>query len=308
MSFASLCKEELMKKKRNAIENKALILGMILSGAKISDAEFVFSSVSEAISKYLIFLLKRVYQYQATVTEGKIQSSKFLHTYNVECSGALKIIEDLEVHNFGEFKEEIKNNDNLASAYLCGAFLARGSVNDPETSKYHFEITLDDPKNTMFVQQVMNERDFNAKIIKRRNRLVLYLKEAEKIVDIIRFIGASNQAFAYEDLRIERDFNNSINRIINCEVANEQKTISAAREQLKYIKYLEYNYPLEKIDPKILTVMKVRQDNPEASLVELMEILENEYGQKISKPGLSHRFAKIKELAVEHNKNKKSDN
>ena len=96
MSFASLCKEELMKKKRNAIENKALILGMILSGAKISDAEFVFSSVSEAISKYLVFLLKRVYQYQATVTEGKIQSSKFLHTYNVECSGALKIMEDLD--------------------------------------------------------------------------------------------------------------------------------------------------------------------------------------------------------------------
>ena len=308
MSFASLCKEELMKRKRNLIENKALILGMILSGAKISEAEFVFSSVNEDISNYFVFLLKRVYQYNASVVEDKIQSNKFLHTYNVSCSGAMNIMEDLEVHNFGEFKKQIEESDNLASAYLCGAFLARGSVNDPETSKYHFEITLDNPKNATFVQHIMNTRNFNAKIIKRRNRLVLYLKEAEKIVDIIRFIGANTQAFLYEDLRIERDFNNSINRIINCEVANEQKTIQAAREQLKYIKYLEYNYPLEKIDPKILTVMKVRQDNPEASLVELMEILETEYGQKISKPGLSHRFAKIKELAIEHNKNKKSDN
>ena len=308
MSFASLCKEELMKRKRNLIENKALILGMILSGAKISEAEFVFSSVNEDISNYFVFLLKRVYQYNASVVEDKIQSNKFLHTYNVSCSGAMNIMEDLEVHNFGEFKQQIEESDNLASAYLCGAFLARGSVNDPETSKYHFEITLDNPKNATFVQHIMNTRNFNAKIIKRRNRLVLYLKEAEKIVDIIRFIGANTQAFLYEDLRIERDFNNSINRIINCEVANEQKTIQAAREQLKYIKYLEYNYPLEKIDPKILTVMKVRQDNPEASLVELMEILETEYGQKISKPGLSHRFAKIKELAIEHNKNKKSDN
>ena len=69
-------------------------------------------------------------------------------------------------------------------------------------------------------------------------------------------------------------------------------------EQIKYIKYLEYNYPLEKIDPKILMLMKVRQDNPEASLVELIEILDTEYGQKLSKPGLSHRFAKIKELAI----------
>lgn len=304
MSFASLCKEELMKRKRNVIENKALILGMLLSGAKISEDQFVFSSVSEPICKYLVFLLKRVYKYEPQIEEGKIQSSKFLHTYNVIGSGALNILEELEVHNFGEFKQQIIESDNLSSAYLCGAFLARGSVNDPETSKYHFEITLEDAKNTTFVQHIMNERDFNSKIIKRRNKLVVYLKEAEKIVDIIRFIGATNQAFLYEDLRIERDFNNSINRIINCEVANEQKTLTAANEQLKYIKYLEYNYPLEKIDPRILTVMKVRQDNPEASLVELIEILDTEYGQKISKPGLSHRFAKIKELAIEHNKNK----
>ena len=304
MSFASLCKEELMKKKRNAIENKALILGMLLSGAKITEGEFTFSSVSEPISRYLIFLLKRVYKYNVDIEEADLQSSKFLHTYNVVCKGAMHILEDLEAHNFGEFKSQVEENDNLAAAYLCGAFLARGSVNDPETSKYHFEITLDDAKNATFVQHIMNKRDFNSKIIRRRNRLVVYLKEAEKIVDVIRFIGAANQAFAYEDVRIERDFHNSINRIINCEVANEQKSLSAAREQLRYIKYLEYNYPLEKIDHKILTVMKVRQDNPEASLVELIEILDTEYGQKISKPGLSHRFAKIKELAIEHNKNK----
>ena len=192
MSFASLCKEELMKKKRNQLENKALILGMILSGAKVSEAEFTFSSVSEGIAKYLVFLLKRVYKYNANIEEANIQSSKFLHTYNVVCSGALNILEDLEVHNFGEFKKQIEESDNLAAAYICGAFLARGSVNDPETSKYHFEITLDDPKNVTFVQHVMNERNFNAKIIKRRNRLVLYLKEAEKIVDIIRFIGAES--------------------------------------------------------------------------------------------------------------------
>ena len=165
MSFASLCKEELMKKKRNVLENKALILGMILSGAKISEAEFTFSSVSEAISKYFLFLLKRVYQYNANITEDKIQSSKFLHTYNVEVPGALNIMEDLEVHNFGEFKKQIEESDNLASAYLCGAFLARGSVNDPETSKYHFEITLDDPKNATFVQHIMNTRNFNSKIL-----------------------------------------------------------------------------------------------------------------------------------------------
>jgi DNA-binding protein WhiA len=304
MSFASDCKEELMTKKKNVLENKALILGMLLSGSKFSEDGFLFSSTSEAISKYLVFLLKRIYKYSPEIVEENLQSQAFLHSYEVDGKASMHILEDLEVHTNGEFKQQIKGSQNLVSAYISGAFLARGSVNDPQTSKYHFEITLDDPKNALFVQQIMNNFDFNAKIIKRRNRIVVYLKDAEKIVDMIRFMGANNQAFHYEDIRIERDFNNSINRIINCEVANEQKTLSAAKEQIKYIKYLEYNYPLEKIDPKILTVMKVRLDNPEASLVELIEILRDEYGQTISKPGLSHRFAKIKELAVEHNKNR----
>lgn len=307
MSFASDCKDELMTIKRNAIENKALILGMLVSGSKIVENEFTFTSTNLPISKYLIFLLNRVYKYQAEIEENDLQSSNFLHKYEVNCRGALNIIEELEVTHFGEFKRQIKESQNLSSAYLCGTFLARGSVNDPETTKYHFEITLDDAKNAMFVQQIMNNYDLNAKIIKRRNKLVVYIKDAEKIVDVLRFIGANKNCFHYEDVRIERDFNNSINRIINCEVANEQKTLSAANEQLKYIKYLEYNYPLEKLDPKILTVMKVRLDNPEASLIELIEILKEEYGQSISKPGLSHRFAKIKDIAIEHKRNKNND-
>lgn len=306
MSFASECKAELMTIKRNILENKALILGMLVSGAKISENEFTFTSTKDTIANYLIFLLNRVYKYSASLEECDVQSQTFLHKYAVNCTGCLNIMDDLEVHHLGEFKKEIKESRNLSAAYLCGAFLARGSVNDPETTKYHFEITLDDTKNAMFVQQIMNIYELNAKIIRRRNKLVVYIKDAEKIVDVLRLIGANKNCFHYEDVRIERDFNNSINRIINCEVANEQKTLSAANEQLKYIKYLEYNYPLEKLDPKILTVMKVRQDNPEASLVELIEILERDYGQHISKPGLSHRFAKIKDLALEHKRNKES--
>lgn len=304
MSFALECKQEMMTNKRSVLENKALILGMLVSGAKMSYDDFTFYSTNKSISEYLIFLLERVYKFKANIEEKDIQSHSFLHKYEVNCMGAFNIIEELEVHHFGEFKKQIKDSQNLCSAYLCGAFLARGSVNDPETTKYHLEITLDDAKNATFVQQIMNVYGLNAKIIKRRNKLVVYIKDAEKIVDILRMMGANKNCFHYEDVRIERDFNNSINRIINCEVANEQKTLSAANEQLKYIKYLEYNYPLEKLDPKILTVMKVRQDNPEASFVELIDILFNEYGQHISKPGLSHRFAKIKEIALEHMRNR----
>ena len=303
MSYALECKSELMTIKRTIEENKALLLGMILSGAQITGNNVTFSSTNEAIINYYAFLLKRVYKLVGEVKEGVIQSKKFLSSYEISLELSNEIIDELEIHSSGDFKKQICENQKMASAYLCGAFLARGSVNDPNTSNYHFEITLNEAFHAVFVQHLMNEYNFNSKIVKRRNKLVVYVKEAEIIVDILRLMGANKNAFHYEDLRIERDFNNSINRVINCEVANEQKSLSAAREQLRYIKYLEYNYPLEKLDPKILTLMKVRKDNPEASLVELIKILDEEYGEIISKPGLSHRFAKIKIIAIEHYNN-----
>ena len=303
MSFASDCKDELMTKKRNVIENKALILGMLLSGAKLYEGGFTFSAANEKITQYLIFLLKRVYKYEVMIEESNIQSKSFLHKYEVNCHGALHILEDLEIQSYGDLKNQIKETHNLGAAFLCGAFLARGSVNDPETTKYHFELALYDAKNATYIQQVINNFDLNSKIVKRKNKLIVYIKDAEKIVDILRIMGANKSCFHYEDIRIERDLHNSINRIINCELANEQKTLSAANDQLKYIKYLEYNYPLQELDPKLLTVMKARLDHPDASLNELLEFLRDEYGHIISKPGLSHRFAKIKEIANEHKKN-----
>lgn len=302
MSFALECKEELMTIKRNANENIALLLGMVISGAKTEDEKLCFRASNLEVTNYLLFLIKRLYGYDLKYFEEDIQSEKFLHTYQVCVSEVKELMTILaQLHSY---QEQIKKDVNLISAYLGGAFLARGSVNDPISSKYHFEITVDNPNNAMFIQQILNEYEFNAKITRRRTRLVIYIKDAEKIVDVLRLIKVKKQAFHYEDIRIERDFNNSINRVINCEVANAQKSLEAANEQLKYIKYLEYNYPLEKLDPKLLTLMKIRKDNPEATLVELIEIYARDYGETISKPGLSHRFAKLKSLAIEHKKNR----
>lgn len=304
MSFALSCKEELMTVKRSAVENKALILGMVTAGGSILEEGIIFSSSNIDVSNYLIFLINRIYKIKLNINEKDIQSASFMHMFEVLIPNVDNIVEEFILDNILDFKEEIRASQALTSAFLCGAFIARGSVNDPNTSKYHFEISLDDGKNAVFIQQILNINEFNAKLIKRRNRFVIYVKDAEKIVDILRLIKANKNAFHYEDIRIERDFNNSINRVINCEVANEEKAVAAAREQLRYIKYLEYNYPLEKLNQKLLMAMKARKENPEATLLELIDILKEEYGEIISKPGLCHRFAKLKELAIEHNKNK----
>jgi len=299
MSFALDCKNEIMKK--DGLDNKAVLMGMCISSSSLENNIIKFSSANKDIIDYYSKLFQKLYGIESLIKENE-RSSNIIKSYVCETKVTDDIIKELELLDFGSAKSKIENSELLQTSYLSGAFIAKGSVNDPNTTKYHFEISLSDSKNATFVLRIVNHFNLNAKIIKRRNRFVVYIKDAEAIVDFLRYIGATSSAFHYEDVRIERDFNNSINRLMNCEIANEQKTIEAANEQLKHINYLFYNYPLENLDPKLLTIMKARRDNPDASLVELMEILNTKYGDKISKPGLSHRFAKLKEIAVNYYK------
>ena len=183
--------------------------------------------------------------------------------------------------------------------------MARGSVNDPAKSDYHLEIATRSNDEAIYIQHLMNLYDLNAKLSKRRNDLIIYIKEVSKIADFLRIIGISQMVFKFEEIQIQREFKNDLNRKVNSEIANEIKTLSAAKAQLLNIQYLEYNYPLEKMDPKILLIMKVRKDNPEASFKELLDILNNYYGEKITKSGLNHRFIKIKEMVEELKTQKK---
>lgn len=305
MSYANNVKSELMAIKKNRLECKAFLYGMLLN-AKCNETTISFVVGNEEVGEYYEFLIHKLFP--KTKIEKSVEHLNVLtqNTYDIKD-------EDYTISNFfdlfnihSSFRDEIINNNKLIQNFLAGAFVTRGSVNDPSGSNYHFELSFDNSNTAIYVQKMINIYDFNAKIIKRRKNLIVYIKEAEKIVDLLRIMGSKKEAFNYEDVRIERDFNNSINRIMNCEIANEEKTLKAAKEQLKYILYLEYNYPLEKLDHKLLLVMKVRKDNMEASLNELVAIIKEVYDIDISKPGLSHRFSKIKELAVEHAKERKN--
>ncbi len=103
----------------------------------------------------------------------------------------------------------------------------------------------------------------------------------------------------YEHVIITKEIKANVKRTINLDIANQDKTNASSLEQMKYIKYLEYNYPLERLDSKILMVMKIRKDYPEHSLTQLLDIIHDEYDPKLTKSGLNHRFRKIKEMAKE---------
>lgn len=187
----------------------------------------------------------------------------------------------------------------LKRAFLRAAFLVAGSVNHPNKSEYHLEIYTTNKEQIIFIQQLMNSFDLNAKITIRRKGYIVYLKEAQSISDMLQLMGATNAVFMFEDLRIKRDFNNSINRIINIELANEKKAVSAANDQINDIEIIEKYLFEHNVDNRLQKVMDLRKKHPLSSLSELQQIYEEEYDEKISKSGIYHRFEKIKQMAIE---------
>ena len=182
-------------------------------------------------------------------------------------------------------------------AYLRGVFLCCGSINDPKTSRYHMELLIASPDEAVFVQKLLNIFDLNAKILNRDKGYMIYLKEAEKISDYIKILGAHNAVMYFEDVRIYREQKNKTNRLNNCEQANIDKVVATATGQLEQIRIIEETSSTDLLDDKTKETLEYRKKYPEASLKELSEIISLETGKSITKSGLNHRLRKIKELA-----------
>ena len=301
MSFAKIVKEELSQLNTTNEEQLAELSAMfdLASELSISNHEQTlwFKSNNPTVSRRFLTMLKRQYKIENTLLTKK--QGNFKKGYQI----ALGVKESLEQIKFehGIFNDDdqsdlLTQSPETKLGYLRGAFLTSGSVNDPKTAEYHLEIYGDNSDVILKIQQLMNLFDLNAKITKRRKGFIVYLKDASNIEDFLRLIGASDTVFEYEDIRIKRDFNNSINRILNCEIANEKKTIVAANQQIKDIELiLKYRVPLNE---KLQQVVDLRLQNPDASLNELIESFEATYQETITKSGLNHRFKKLSEIAL----------
>ena len=186
-----------------------------------------------------------------------------------------------------------------ARAFLAGIFLSGGSVNNPETSNYHLELSVDEEEYALYIQELMNYFNLNAKMTKRRNKYLVYLKSAEKIGDFLRAIGASQSVMNFESTRIDRSMSNTVNRWNNCDIANEVKSMASSNKQLEDISIIEMFMGLDMLDEKTRTVALVRKKYPDYTLNELCVAYQEETGLSISKSGLHHRFKKISDQAAE---------
>jgi DNA-binding protein WhiA len=177
-------------------------------------------------------------------------------------------------------------------AYLRGAFLAGGSISNPE-GNYHLEIIASDKVLASDLCQIFHNFGLNAKISRRKKFQVVYLKESDHIFDFLALIGAHQAVLEFENIRILKEMRNQVNRIVNCETANLNKTVDAAVRQLENIRLIERTIGLKALPENLQEIARLRLEFPDSSLKELGEHLQ----PKVSKSGVNHRLRKIDEIA-----------
>lgn len=280
MSFSSEVKKELTKQISKSRHCQLAELAALLdfSGREMVEGEtrfLSFESENEELVRKYFTLVRKTYNIRACITnvEEKQITENLFH-------------EDLTVKN------SYIQNSCCKRAFIRGAFLASGSMSDPEKS-YHFEIVCSDKKKAQQLQEVINTFGAEAKIVPRKRSYVVYLKEGEQIVDVLNIMGAPVALMNLENVRILKEMRNSVNRKVNCETANIHKTVSAAVKQLEDIRYIQERTGLDHLTPQLQEMAYVRLEYPDAALKELGTYLDPPVG----KSGVNHRLRKLSMIA-----------
>ena len=303
MSFASEMKNELTRIEVDKENAKAELSALIrMNGAlSLSNQQFVINVQTEnaTIARRIYSLIKKVFNVEVEILVRKKMKLKKNNIYICRTKmRSREILHDLGILKEGVFTHDIDadmiKDDEMRRSYLRGAFLAGGSVNNPETSSYHLEIYSLYESHSEGLTNLMNYYDLNAKHIERKKGSITYLKEAERISDFLSLIGGYQALLKFEDVRIVRDMRNSVNRLVNCETANLNKTVSAAMRQVENIKLIDQEIGLDNLPDRLREIAKLRVDNQEISLKELGEMVST---GTISKSGVNHRLRKLNELA-----------
>ena len=304
MSFTATVKDEVSKLDVSETEKISELSAIVQNNDYSNGIKIV--TENNAVARLVYSLFKDLFNVYAKVSvkRGYNYNKNMLYTLEVK-SKTDEILKTLGI--VGKIPENfIYADESLLLAYLKCLFLTKASVNDPKTSRYHLEFNLDSFEYAEFIQKCLNHFGLNSKLLHREHRFVVYIKEAEKISDFLRIIGATKAVLYYEDIRIYRDHKNMTNRLNNCEQANVDKIIVTANEQVKDIELLKKMDVYDLLNDKEKEVAFYRVKYPDASLLELSQIISMETGNKITKSGVYHRLNKIKDLAFKLKK--KSEN
>lgn len=302
MSFTTTIKEEISRIENTSSQTISELSGFLRNNGTCTDTTIDLITENATVAKRIYQLMKERYDVSCEIETRKSMNFSKNNLYLIMINEKVNIIlKDLSIVNEKGIFLEVPDNYIVDSeedirAYLRGAFLSKGSINDPKTARYHLEFLIDEKEEADFISNLLNNFELNSKVLNRDKGYMVYVKEAEKIGDFLRIISANNAVLYYEDIRIYRDHKNMTNRLNNCEQANTDKIVETATRQIEDIEYLKENIGLDLLDDKTKEAVDYRMKYPESSLLELSEIISYETGKPITKSGLNHRFRKIRDL------------
>lgn len=295
MTFTTKLKEEISKLDNNEIEQRSIIDGFLRYNSVINN-EITITLENASVTRFIYKLIKEVFKISPKVTIRIQKRFRIKQIYILEINEKIDLIKQ----TLNLEKNPSLDSDEEKQAFLKGAFLGVGNVTDPKTSGYHLEFILNKEKDAKYIEVLLNYFKLNSKVIKRGKKYITYIKMSESISDLIKMFKAINTLFEFEDTRIYRDHKNMVNRLNNCEIANQEKTIQSGLKQLEDIKYLEENDLLTLIDEKMQLVIEYRKKYPESSYQELADIISLETDYTVGKSGINHHFIKLRKMKENH--------
>lgn len=301
MSFSSEVKTELAAQIDNKRHCQLAELAAFLSAEgsleKTDEGlSLFFSTENELLIEKYVLLIRKIFNIDLTIDKNQNTSTVRID----EKQGLRHMLQALKIMDAtGELVHEDLRVDGLLLQQSCckrafarGAFIAAGSISNPEKS-YHFEIVCEDLEKAEILQSVYQDFNLDAKIVQRKKYQIVYLKEGAQIVDALNVMGAHIALMNLENVRIIKEMRGSVNRIVNCETANINKVVGAACRQVEDIRYIQEKQGLDDLPPALQEMARIRLEYPDTSLKELGELCDPPVG----KSGVNHRLRKLSEIA-----------
>ena len=306
MSFSGMVKEELSKQVGRSRHCQIAEIAALLStcGKMTAKGSLRFQTENDAVVRKYFTLLQKTFNIETEVAIRESRQMKRSHVYYVELTDSAEIQMVLQGAKLSVNEDDgatlfpgnglVTQQSCCKRAFIRGAFLASGSISDPEKG-YHFEIVSQDEKKARYLQEIICSFQIDAKIVVRKKSYVVYVKEGAQIVDMLAIMEANVALMNLENIRILKEMRNSVNRKVNCETANINKTVNAAVKQIEDIRLIEAKKGFHELNEGLAEIAELRLRYPEATLKELGMMLNPQVG----KSGVNHRLRKLSEIADE---------
>lgn len=305
MSFSSEIKDEVAKIK---VEDYKIILSELagitpmcgILNFKNNKISMEYITENAPVARRIFTFLRRSFGFDVevkNVRSTQLKKNVFIIYISQDEScrlllDELKYIKGASVFMINYAPTDLIKTSNEKKAYIRGAFMGSGSITDPKKG-YHLEFVSENESNAYFLRDTINEFGLKSKVIMRKEKYIIYIKDSEQISDFLSLIGAYNSVLNYENVRVIKEMRNNVNRIVNCETANLNKTVKSSYDQVEDIKLIEREIGIENLDEDLKDIAKIRLENRSMSLNDIANSLE----PKLSKSTVNYRFKKLRRIA-----------